>query len=251
VDGTLWAWGRNSNAGQLGDGTTVDKNSPVQIGALTNWNQVAAGGYQTFSVKTDGTLWAWGSNTNGVLGQNNLVSRSSPVQVGALTNWSAVGTNFLNSANVFVTAVKTDGTLWAWGKNNLGQLGDGTVIDRSSPIQVGALTNWYQSSESGRATLAIKTDGTLWSWGGSANGTLGGGGYRSSPVQVGSEVNWLFVSGGQNHVAALQGDKTLWTWGSNSNGVLGRTGTAGVPGQVGSLTWTAVSAGTSATAAVN
>jgi alpha-tubulin suppressor-like RCC1 family protein len=146
----MWAWGNNSD-GRLGDGTVVNKSSPVQIGGLTNWYQVSGGGSHTAAIKTDGTMWTWGRNiTFGQLGDGTVVSRSSPVQIGALTNWSQVSAGFTHTASV-----KTDGTLWAWGANSQGQLGIGTIVYKSSPIQVGALTSWLQISAGGFHTVAL------------------------------------------------------------------------------------------------
>jgi alpha-tubulin suppressor-like RCC1 family protein len=140
--GELYAWGDNSPFGELGDGTVVDKSSPVQIGALTSWYQVSAGGTHTASIKTDGTMWAWGSNSSGQLGSGTTVNKSSPVQIGALTNWAQVSAGGANHT----ASIKTDGTLWVWGQGAYGKLGDGTVVYKSSPVQVGALTNWAQAS---------------------------------------------------------------------------------------------------------
>ena len=146
----LYAWGRNNN-GQLGDDTIVDRSSPVQIGALTNWYQVSAsaGGTHTTATKTDGTLWTWGLNSSGQLGDGTVISKSSPVQVGVLTNWAQV-----SAGNAFVSSVKTDGTLWTWGIGSFGRLGDGTSTNKSSPVQVGALTNWVQVSAGSTQTAA-------------------------------------------------------------------------------------------------
>jgi hypothetical protein len=104
ADGTLWTWGRNFN-GELGDGTIVDKSSPVQIGALTDWDAGSISSHAAV-VKTDGTLWAWGLNSAGQLGDGTTVDKSSPVQVGALTDWQKVA--LLVNATA---AIKTDGTL--------------------------------------------------------------------------------------------------------------------------------------------
>jgi alpha-tubulin suppressor-like RCC1 family protein len=178
----LYAWGDNGG-GSVGDGTTVSKSSPVQIGALTNWSQVSAGGY-------------------GRLGHGDTVSRSSPVQVGALTNWAQV------SAGYFNTVCDYDGRelLLAWGSNVNGSLGlgDSFTAARSSPVQVGALTNWAQVSTVNRHTACVKTDGTLWAWGSGGEGRLGHGDTvsRSSPVQVGALTNWAQVAVGYNGFTA-------------------------------------------------
>ena len=192
----LWAWGRNAN-GQLGDNTTTDRSSPVQtVSAGTNWKFVAGSGYHITAIKTDGTLWTWGNNNNGQLGDNTITHRSSPVQtVSAGTNWKMVSSGFYHTA-----AIKTDGTLWTWGCNIFGELGDNTRISRSSPVQtVSAGTNWKQVAGTSVHTAAIKTDGTLWTWGRNANGQLGDNTTidRSSPVQTAAGgTNWKMVAGG-------------------------------------------------------
>jgi alpha-tubulin suppressor-like RCC1 family protein len=196
TDGTLWMWGKGEN-GQLGQGNTDNHSSPVQVGALTTWSGIAAGGWWTAALKTDGTIWAWGEGASGQLGQGNTTDYSSPVQVGALTTWSkiAAGNGYEEGT---VLAIKTDGTLWAWGEGSAGQLGDGTTVDKSSPVQVGALTTWAQCSPGYKQSQALKTDGTLWAWGSGANGTLGQGNTTnySSPVQVGSLTTWSKLAAG-------------------------------------------------------
>lgn len=137
----LYAWGLNSS-GQVGNGTANNLSSPVQVGSLTDWSQISAGGEHSAAVKTNGTLWTWGKNSFGQLGQNDIVSRSSPVQVGALTDWAQVSAGLTQ----FTAAIKTTGTLWTWGDDDGGNLGQNSVVDRSSPVQVGALTNWAQVS---------------------------------------------------------------------------------------------------------
>lgn len=208
TDGTLWSWGSNSG-GELGQNDRVYRSSPVQIGALTNWASVSPISDTIAAIKTDGTLWTWGGNDYGQLGLNISYTsrRSSPVQVGALTNWSKVsrgggvgGTNFI--------AVKTDGTLWAWGRNLRGELGlnsSGAYAVRSSPVQVGALTNWSTVASGANVSLATKTDGTLWTWGKNDSGQLGTSNviYRSSPVQVGALTTWLSVSAGNGSSLAI------------------------------------------------
>ncbi len=109
TDGTLWAWGDNTY-GQLGDGTTIDHSSPVQVGTATNWAAVGAGQYHTVAVKTDGTLWAWGDNTFGQLGDGTTTNHATPVQVGTATNWASAAGGYGHTV-----AVKTDGTVWGVG----------------------------------------------------------------------------------------------------------------------------------------
>jgi alpha-tubulin suppressor-like RCC1 family protein len=182
TDGTLWAWGTGAD-GQLGQSSSVSRSSPVQVGAETTWSYVSNTTLSVCALKSDGTLWAWGVNSYGQLGQNNIVSRSSPVQIGSSTNWSAVSCGYLH-----VIALETSGKIWTWGSNSFGQLGQNTAIsaNRSSPVQVGALTTWLKIVAGGYHCLATKTDGTLWAWGYNADGQLGQGNtaYKSSPVQV-------------------------------------------------------------------
>ena len=189
TDGTLWSWGRNIQ-GDLGLGVYVAYStmysSPKQVGALTNWSQTDGQGAR-LAIKTNGTLWSWGSNGYGAQGNNSTASRSSPGQVGALTNWSMVSNYQSNTA-----AVKTDGTLWTWGQGTYGGLGLGNATNYSSPKQVGALTSWSKISSGIQRGAAIKTDGTLWAWGQNDLGQLGLGDVtnRSSPVQVGVLTTW-------------------------------------------------------------
>jgi alpha-tubulin suppressor-like RCC1 family protein len=213
--GGLWTWGANVQA-ELGDNTLVPKSSPVQtVAGGTNWKQVACGTNHSAAIKTDGTLWLWGGGNNGSLGINTFGGRSSPVQtVAGGTNWKQV-----EIGTYLTAAVKTDGTLWLWGFNNFGQLGDNTVANKSSPVQtISAGANWKQVASGGNSTVAVKTDGTLWTWGSSVSGELGNNTTTSSssPVQtVAGGTNWKQVDNGSGHMAAIKTDGTLWTWGSS------------------------------------
>ena len=151
-DGTLWAWGYNAN-GQLGDGTTTQRTSPVQIGSDTNWASVAVGSNHSVAIKSTGTLWAWGNNANGQLGDGTTTQRTSPVQIGSDTNWASVACGYVHTM-----AIKTTGTLYAWGQNGGGQFGETTNTGRGgknennnyrnvrAPMQVGTLINNTSSS---------------------------------------------------------------------------------------------------------
>ena len=221
TDGTLWTWGRNNN-GTLGNNLGAALASPVQtVAGGTNWKLVAVGRYHNAAIKTNGTLWLWGQNTNGALGDNSVANKSSPVQaVGAGTNWkSAAGGRF------HTAAIKTDGTLWAWGLNGNGQIGDNGVTPKSSPVQtIAGGTNWKLVACGFYHTAAIKTDGTLWTWGLNGNGQIGDNGVtpKSSPVQtIAGGTNWKSVAGGGYNTAAVKTDGTLWIWGRNINGQLG------------------------------
>jgi alpha-tubulin suppressor-like RCC1 family protein len=141
TDGTLWTWG-SGNFGKLGQNNTNYRSSPVQVGALTNWSSVSTGGAFCVAVKTNNTLWSWGAGFNGRLGQNSTTTLSSPVQIGALTDWASASAQFTS----FCAAIKTNGTLWSWGENSSGQLGQNNITEQSSPVQVGALTSWSSAS---------------------------------------------------------------------------------------------------------
>lgn len=233
----LFSWGQNS-VGALGLGNTTYYSSPKQVGSLTTWLQICAGGYGNTSaaVKSDGTLWAWGQNNGGQLGLGNRTDYSSPKQVGSLTGWTQVSTGrFRNTA-----AIKSNGTLWAWGTNGYGQLGLGNTTSYSSPKQVGALTNWASVACANGGVRALKTDGTIWTWGYNPQGQLGLGNrtYYSSPKQVGSLTTWAFINSVGNFTMAITTGGALYAWGAGTNGVLGLGNTTSYssPKQVGSLT---------------
>lgn len=216
-DGTLWTWGRN-DWGQLGNGNQTSALTPQAIGALTTWARVGSGFDCSYVVKTDGTLWVFGLNTTGQLGKGNTTSYSSPVQVGALTDWKVcVG------GETHAAAIKTDGTLWTWGgATSYGQTGQGDTSNRSSPVKVGALTDWADVSCGKNHCIALKTDGSLWVWGRNDEGQLGMNDttHRSSPVKLGTNT-WSKVGTFGFGSAAVRSDGTLWTWGRNSSGQLG------------------------------
>jgi len=254
IDGTLWAWGTNTTYGSLGDGTLINRSSPVQIGTLGTWSSVTVGNSGNSALKSDGTLWSWGKNYFGPLGLGTAGSGltcSSPTQVGTLATWRNVSAGTHNRL-----AIRTDGTLWAWGRNNNnGQLGLGDIIHRSSPVQVGTLATWSIASSGGDHSLAVKTDGTLWAWGGGATGPLGLGDTiaRSSPVQIGTLTTWSAVCTGTYSSLAIKTNGTLWGWGNGSSGEQGQSDTVSrsSPVQVGTLaTWTSMAIGTNAVQAI-
>ena len=221
TDGTLWMWGSNTS-GKLGDNTGTNRSSPVQtVTFATNWKQVCCGANHVAAIKTDGTLWCWGTNANGALGDNTVTVRSSPIQTITRGNtWKQV-----SAGRNFTAAVKTDGTLWLWGVNVNGQIGDNSATTKSSPVQtVTFATNWKQVSCGYQHTAAVKTDGTLWCWGWNNNGQLGDNTStdRSSPVQtVTAGTNWKQVACGYTFTACTKTDGTLWLWGRNLEGQLG------------------------------
>jgi alpha-tubulin suppressor-like RCC1 family protein len=224
-DGTLWAWGMNDH-GALGLNNTTHYASPVQVPGTTWVGDPVISQFASQYRKSDGTLWVTGRNTYGELGQNNTTNYSSPRQVPG-TDWAS-GRNKGLVSEVHMAAVKTDGTLWTWGRNNYGQLGQGQASDnaRSSPVQVpGTTWNAVSGCRDGW-NIATKTDGTMWGWGQNNTGMLGqnqgpgqNAGY-SSPVQI-PGTTWTTEFAAGRHTIAVKSDGTLWNWGTNYFGNLG------------------------------
>ncbi len=255
TDGTLWLWGSNVN-GRLGTDDVASRSSPVQtVSGGTDWKSVSLGCAHSAAIKTDGTLWLWAFGGSGRLGTEDVANRSSPVQtVSGGTDWQSVSLGDEHSA-----AIKTDGTLWLWGCGSVGRLGNGISFDRSSPVQtVSGGTDWKSVSLGCAHSAAIKTDGTLWLWGTNGVGQLGTNHVfrRSSPVQtVSGGTNWKSVSLGSYHSAAIKTDGTLWLWGCDGSGRLGINldGNRSSPVQTVSVgtEWRSVSLGCSHSAAIS
>ena len=253
TDSTVWAWG-----GYLGNGTENASSTPVQVsgrdgvGVLADVTAIAMGASHTLALKSDGTLLAWGPNgSSGQLGNNSTSGSLVPVQVvgpggvGALTGVTEIAASGSQSL-----AVRNDGTVWAWGWNRDGQLGNNSTTDSSVPVKVvgpeglGVLTGIASIGAGGSHGLARKTDGTVWTWGFNGNGQLGNNTNISSPVAVqvvspsglGALTGVVAVAagagGGQS--LALKIDGTVWAWGLNYLGMLGNNSTAdsSVPVQV-------------------
>jgi len=195
ANGTLWSWGQNEY-GELGHNNKDDYSSPKQIGSGTDWASVTGGPlFSSAAIKTNGTLWTWGRNNYNQLGQNNATEYSSPRQVGTNTTWARVNSGTYHT----MMAVKTDGTMWMWGRGSSGVSGHNNTTQYSSPKQIPG-TTW--DSGHGKfdttylSTAAFKTDGTAWSWGQNEYGVLGLGDRtdRSSPTQIGGNENFNTVA---------------------------------------------------------
>jgi len=222
-----WAWGAGS-AGRLGNNCTTNQSSPVSVvGGFTDWCQVAPGAYHSTGITQNGIAWTWGCNDVGQLGTNNTTNRSSPVSVvGGFTDWCQI-TGGWRASN----AVRQNGTAWSWGCNDVGQLGDNTLVSKSSPVSVvGGFTDWCQVSAGFNHVIAVRQNGTAWAWGAAGNGALGDNNNtnRSSPVSVvGGFTDWCQVSAGgfggasAGFSVAVRQNGTAWAWGFNGTGQLG------------------------------
>jgi len=179
---------------------------------------VAAGGYHSLALKSDGTVLAWGDNANGQFGDGTNTSRNTPVQVSGLTGVVNIAAGIIHSL-----ALKSDGTVWAWGYNGHGQLGDGTTTGRNTPVQVSGLTGVVDIAAGTYHSLALKSDGTVWVWGSNNYGQLGDGTTtnRNTPVQVSGLTGVVDIAAGTTHSLALKSDGTVWVWGYNGHGQLG------------------------------
>ena len=249
TDGTLWTWGDAAN-GRLGNGviTGIISTPVTTFAGGTNWKQVSSGDSHIAAIKTDGTLWIWGRGFYGILGTNELTNRSTPVTTFAGgNNWKQISAGFQHTA-----AIKTDGTLWTWGRGNYGQLGNNQTTNTSTPVTTFAGgINWKQVNGGYRNTAAIKTDGTLWIWGNGSRGQLGNSAttQRNSPITTfAGGTNWKQVDvTGTSHTAAIKTDGTLWTWGNGGNGRLGNAVTTDISTPVttfaGGTNWKQVDAG--------
>lgn len=212
-DGTIWSWGYSAY-GQIG-GTALGV-TPSQEFRKASWFSVSVQSCGVNAIKTDGSIWGWGRNTCGYIGNNSTLTVNSPVQeISSSNNWSYIfQSGFLSLG---YDAIKTDGTLWGWGYNLWGRLGDDTLISRSSPVQeITSSTNWCYASSGTHARTAIKTDGTLWSSGFNSSGQLGTNNTvcYSSPVQeISSSTDWCTTSTGFCTTVALKTDGTIWGWG--------------------------------------
>ena len=216
-DGTVWAWGANAD-GQLGDGTNLQRITPVQAIGLSSIDAIDAGFNHSVALSSDGTVWVWGRNSEAQLGDGATTDRNIAFQLAALTNVSAI------AAGDFHTLVlKNDSTVWSWGTNSSGQLGDGTTTQRLTPVQITSLTNVVAIAAGDLHSLAVKSDGSVWAWGSNGNGRLGDGTttQRSTPVQVFALTDVVSIGAGSEHSAAVTADGKAWSWGANSDGRLG------------------------------
>lgn len=226
--GITYAWGLNTY-GVLGDGTTVNKSSPVTvIGGISDWTQISSGGINvTVGMTETGMAYTWGNNNNGQLGDGTTVNKSSPVTVvGGITNWKQVSAGGGTSSTTgHVLGVTENGILYSWGRNINGVLGDGTTTNKSSPVTViGGISDWVQVNTFGYSAVAIRSNKIAYTWGGNYAGILGDNTTvgKSSPVTVvGGITNWRQIGAGVFHMTGITEDGIAYSWGNNGFGRLG------------------------------
>jgi alpha-tubulin suppressor-like RCC1 family protein len=240
-DGTVWTWGANFD-GKLGIGDTnpVRMTVPVEVhgtgnvGYFNSVKTIMGCEEHNVAVKSDGTVWSWGWNAFGQLGDGTTNSAYTPVQTGLGSVPPLTSVTKLGGRPYFTLAVKSDGTIWAWGMNQFGQMGNGTVNPGSGPqvtVPVlvsnsspgGAINNPLEVTCGYQFGAALTTNGTVWTWGSGTHGELGNGATTSShtPTQVPGLTNITAISAGWFHILALKSDGTVWAWGNNSSGELG------------------------------
>ncbi len=239
ADGTDWAQvcaGRYhtavlKNDGRVyvaGEGAHFSGAHPRALTRATDpgpsWQCISGHGTHFMAIQEDGSLWGWGWNQNGPLGTGGTESLQMISRIGLETIWESLSAGSHNIFNNHTLAVKNNGTLWAAGYNASSQLGDGTLISRTSFTQISAATNWREVAAGQSHSLAVRSDGSLWAWGLNSNGQLGDGTTttRTTPTRVGNANDWARVTAGYNHSLALKTDGSLWAWGSNGSGQLGQ-----------------------------
>jgi alpha-tubulin suppressor-like RCC1 family protein len=173
ADRSLWAWGHNGK-GQVGIGKSIDPEIPMPVEPGSMWNNVATGMFHTLGIKLDGSLWAWGLNDRGQLGIGEpLANQFNPVPVAPGSTWVQIA-----AGHYHTIGIKTDGSLWSWGENSLGQLGLGDIQDRYEPTRIGTFSDWVMVSAGLYHSLGLRANGCLYSWGNSGFGQLGLGDTR-------------------------------------------------------------------------
>jgi len=219
-DGTLWGWGV-SYQGQLGASVQNRNGSPARI--MDDVIYVSAGAGHTMIITSDNTLWAWGRNSSGQLGDGTKLERRGLPNQEPLKIMEDVIS--VSAGDSHTMAITSDGTLWGWGRNSSGQLGNGSQIEQLEPAKI--LYDVIYVSAGGDHTMAITSNGTLWGWGANWHGQLGDGTTenRQIPVRIMDDV--VAVSAGGSHTLAVTSDGALWAWGNNNAGQLGDGTTTG------------------------
>jgi alpha-tubulin suppressor-like RCC1 family protein len=231
-DGTVWAWGDNTY-GQLGTGGTyTSSNIPVQVTGLTGVTSIAAGSDHTVALASNGTVWVWGWNQYGQLGTGATLLNGGDYSVIPVHLTSLANVTSISAESQHTLALTFDGTVWAWGRNDHGQLGNWSIQNIMIPIQVTDITGVTSIAAGGFHTVALTSDGTVWAWGDNSIGQLGtgaallnSGDYSTIRVHLTRCSNVTAISAGSQHTLALTSDGTVWAWGVDNEGQLGTQST--------------------------
>ena len=221
TDGTVWAWGNNF-AGELGDGTTTTRLAPVQATGLTGVTQVAGGCQHSLALRSDGTVWAWGDNSAGQLGRGTVTGVEAP----AAPVSGLAGVTKIAAGCGFSLALRSDGTVWAWGYNSVGQLGIGSTASSAVPVKITGVSQVTAIAAGWDSAVAVVAGGaSVWAWGGNDAGQLGDGTLagRTTPVRV-TQIGTVHIVGvgvGFKYAAILGTDGSVWAWGADTRGQLG------------------------------
>jgi len=229
-DGYLWAWGLNWR-GELADGTGKDSSVPVLtrgpdgVDPLKNLVAVVSTGAHVMGLDADGKLFGWGFNRYGQIGNGTAADEvllPTPVK-GPGGKGTLDGVTTVAAGGYHTLAVRSGGTVWAWGHNAEGRLGDGTKTERHTPVAVKGLAAVIAVAAGVKHSLALRADGTVWAWGDNLYGELGDGTVttRLVPVKVAGLSGIKAIAAGWHHSMALAKDGTAWTWGCNHFGQLG------------------------------
>ena len=212
-DGTLWGWGVN-DSGQLGDGSTTTRTSPVLIPEITGVTAVSAGDSTALAIRADGSVWSWGDNFYGQLGHGTRSwspEANTPMEVFGLSAITGV-----SSSGALSVAVDSVGSVWTWGWNFEGELGDGSYNESLVPKKVPALAGILYARAANGFVVALKNDGTLWAWGSNLSGQLGTSVInRNLPTSIPNMSSVSAVSIAYDPLA-LKSDGTVWQWGKYS-----------------------------------
>lgn len=223
ADGTVWAWGDNTY-GQIGNGTqSMTPVGPTHLTTINNVIDIAAGAWWSLALTSDGKVWAWGYNDFGQLGDGTTGNcKTTPKQVPVVSNVIGIAAGYGGAS----LAVESNGSVWAWGYNYYGQIGDGTTTTRPSPVQVVMPAGVFveRVAEGGSHCLALDSSGLVWGWGDNSSGQLGDGTQtrRLSPVYSVKSSAWAAdIAAGSGFSMLIAQDLTLDSWGSNVSGQLG------------------------------
>ncbi len=255
----LYCWGKN-DAGQVGNGTTIPQEEPAAIATNADWRDISLGKNHSCAIKNDNFLWCWGSNTSLQLGHSptnnrrpSLLSKTNADESIVTEQWSATA-----SGNSHTCAIhNTDQSLWCWGGNGNGQIGQGTISALiAEPTELAAGSQWLSIAANGNHSCAIRSDSSLWCWGGNDAGQVGNGSNENvtTPTLINSATDWRIIDLGTDHSCGIKNDNTLWCWGDNSESQLGdgTTAPSNIPKQIGAASnWDKISLGKAFSCGIN